>query len=106
MIVYITIGNSDDKLSQHEWSAFAVAVDRAFEHAARYEGSRVHGRWYALPHEPWQNACWCIEFTEPEAMADAILRLRAELRRLAELFRQDSIAWAVAPTTEFLVAAR
>ena len=102
MIVYISIGNSDDKLTQHEWSAYAAAVDRTFEHAARYEGSRVHGRWYSLPTEPWQNACWCIEFTD--GMDEIVAQYRAELRRLAGVFRQDSIAWVDVPKTEFLAA--
>src|ERR1051326_6639431 len=102
--VYVSCGNSDDKLSQHEWSNFVAAVDRTFEQAARYQGSRVHGRWYSLPTEPWQNACWCIEFLDETAMAGIIDAYRAELARLAGVFRQDSIAWAVAPTTEFLGA--
>jgi len=102
MIVYVSIGNSDDKLSQNQWHAYCAAVDRTFELAARYTGSIVHGRWYSLPNEQWQNACWCVEFTEPDEMAQIIGEYRAELGRLAGVFGQDSIAWAVAPVTEFL----
>jgi hypothetical protein len=97
MIVYVTIGNSDDKLDQGQWSNYCTAVDRVFEYAARYVGSTVHGRWYSLPNEPWQNACWCIEFAD--GMDDIIGQYRAELTRLAGTFRQDSIAWAEATTT-------
>jgi len=99
MIAYVTIGNSDDKLSQSQWHAFCRAVDQVFDLAARYEGSTIHGRWYSLPNEAWQNACWCIEFA-PD-MPEIIAQYRAELARLAGVFGQDSIAWAEA-TTEFL----
>ena len=98
--IYVTIGNSDDKLEQHQWSAFCGAVDRVFDYAARYVGSTVHGRWYSLPNEQWQNACWCIEFA-PDMPEEIIAQYRSELTRLAATFRQDSIAWAEA-TTEFL----
>ncbi|MEK8108675.1 hypothetical protein NKG94_34580 [Micromonospora sp. M12] len=47
----------------------------------------------------WQNACWCAEIR-----TERIAILKDKLRLLAREFRQDSIAWAVAPTTEFLGA--
>jgi len=98
--VYVSIGNSDDKLSQNQWHAYCRAVDQVFEYAARYVGSTVHGRWYSLPNEQWQNACWCIEFSAD--MAEIVGEYRAELTRLAGVFGQESIAWAECPTTEFL----
>jgi hypothetical protein len=99
--VYIAIGNSDDHLSQLEWHQYASEVDAAVSRAARVGGVRVHGRWYSLPSEPWQNACWCIEY-HPDC-AEVIETLRATLRRLAYTYQQDSIAWAEA-TTEFITA--
>jgi hypothetical protein len=97
--VYITIGNSDDKLSQVEWYKFAADVDRAFNDAVKFEGARAHGRWYSLPNEPWQNACWCAEWDDG---LDHIVRLfKHRLAGLARDYRQDSIAWAEA-TTEFI----
>jgi len=101
--VYVSIGNSDDKLSQDQWHSYAYAVDRIFEQAARHEGSTVHGRWFSLPNEQWQNACWCIEFADD--MGDIIEQYRAELRCLAGNFDQDSIAWAEVSKTEFLTPA-
>lgn len=100
MIVYISIGNSDDKLEQSQWSSFANAVDRAVDMATKYVGATVHGRWYSLPNEAWQNACWCVEFDDE--LGSVVDEYRAELARLAGLFRQDSIAWAEVKTTEFL----
>lgn len=98
--VYVSIGNSDDKLSQDQWHAYCAAVDKVFDYAARYVGSTVHGRWYSLPNEQWQNACWCVEFDD--GMADIVAQYQRELSRLAGVFHQDSIAWAECPATEFL----
>lgn len=102
MIVYISIGNSDDKLSQADWSSYVRDVDRAFEAAVRYEGARVHGRWHSLPNEPWQNACWCAEWHED--LAHIVSALKRKLITVAVAYRQDSIAWAEAAKTEFLGA--
>lgn len=95
--VYISIGNSDDKLSQADWSSYVLDVDRAFEAAVRYEGARVHGRWYSLATEPWQNACWCAEWHED--LAHVLKALKRDLAIIARAYRQESIAWAEATTT-------
>lgn len=92
LTVYVSIGNSDDKLSQKEWNRFWVAFRfRVFNYA-----ERVHGDWHSIPFSPYQNACLCIEI--PRLAAET---LRAELRKLAAEFGQDSIAWAEA-LTDFL----
>ncbi len=95
MIVYVSIGNSDDKLAQAEWSEFyeltrELLVDLGLT-------SEVHGAWASLPNAAWQNACWCVD-VKPEH-ADTV---KDTLRRLAHKFRQDSIAWNEANPTEFL----
>lgn len=89
---YISIGNSDDKLTQKEWAAFVDDVDivcRSFP---------VHGRWFSAPTSEYQNACWCIEM-QPGAIA----ALKPVLSILAERYRQDSIALGIA-TVEFIEA--
>jgi hypothetical protein len=91
--VYISIGNSDDKLSQAHWAAFAGSAQGAIRRAAM----TVHGEWASLPWSSYQNACWCIEVT-----ADSAEHLKMTLAHLAADYRQDSIAWAECPTTEFL----
>lgn len=95
--VYVSIGNSDDKLSQADWSSFVLDVDRAFESAVRYEGVRVHGRWHSLATEPWQNACWCAEWHDD--LAHIVEAFKRKLATIAREYRQDSIAWAEATTT-------
>ena len=92
-VVYVSIANSHDELSQQEWALFfsqtAVLLQR---HA------KVHGQWASEPASAWQNACWCIEV----ANSDKAEFIQAELAGLADQFRQDSIAWAEVKTTAFL----
>ena len=91
--IYVTIGNSDDKLTQNEWAHFYASVAGAINMDAHV----VHGRWLSASSDPWQNACWCFEVEERR-----VGRLRDRLAKQAQAFRQDSIAWAEAPTVEFL----
>lgn len=91
--VYISIGNSDDKLTQVEWSKFLL--DIADEVASL--ASRIHGSWLSHAAMPWQNACWCLEF-DNEAAMEAAKDAAAKVRKR---WRQDSVAWAVAET-EFI----
>lgn len=92
MIAYISIGNSDDKLTQARWAEFYRATNillRAY--------GNVHGQWVSEPASAWQNACWCLEFEDTGPFP-----LKKELAGLAKTFDQDSIAWAEVPETEFL----
>lgn len=95
LTVYISIGNSDDKLAQGDWASLYAAVDQVIQRAVL----RIHGAWTSQTTDPWQNACWCVEIEETGAPW-----LRDRLANLALAYDQDSIAWAVAPTTEFLTA--
>ena len=90
--VYVSIGNSDDKLSQARWHAFWVGFRRKVLDYAE----RVHGEWLSIGCAPYQNGCICIEIPVPAEES-----LKAELRELAREFDQSSIAWAVA-ATEFI----
>lgn len=94
-VVYISIGNSDDKLTQNEWSSFHAMTDLVIRRGAY----RIHGAWLSPSADPWQNACWCIE-TLPDVVSVEHLKMR--LAETAATFRQDSIAWAEAPKTEFI----
>jgi hypothetical protein len=100
VIVYISVGNSDDKLTQRDWADFVHRVGRA----VRHYGPDVHGFWLSPPDSPWQNACWCVQADEHAAwpLADRIAAWKSELGRLAREYGQESIAWAEAPKTEFL----
>jgi hypothetical protein len=92
--VYISIGNSDDKLTQLQWHAFHAAVNALVRRFA----SRIYGDWVSPSTEMWQNACIAAEIP-----AEHIDVLKALLGRHAFDYLQDSIAWAEA-TTEFVAA--
>lgn len=92
MIYYVSIGNSDDKLSQRDWAAFYVEVDEIL----RWYATTIHGAWMSESVSPWQNACWRVEFLADPAEA------KTKLAECAARFNQDSIAWATVNATEFL----
>ncbi|MEU1883404.1 hypothetical protein ABZ470_39375 [Streptosporangium sp. NPDC020072] len=95
LTVYVSIGNSDDKLTQREWARFVQDTGYAVHRQAR----EVHGVWLSPPDWEYQNACFCLEIPR-----DEVRFLKAELAGLCETYRQDSIAWAEAPATEFIHA--
>ena len=99
MIVYISIGNSDDQLTQADWAAFCIEV----RSEARALG-HVHGSWYSPPDSPWQNACWCLELAGhgDAGTSETLAELRTVLSRIARRYRQESIALARVAETEFV----
>lgn len=105
MIVYISIGNSDDKLSQADWSAFVRDVDNYVDFVCDGGAATVHGRWFSASDAAYQNACWCVAFVDDDHLGSRAGWLRDNLPALAKTYRQDSIAWAEA-TTEFIGAPR
>lgn len=88
LTVYISIGNSDDKLPQADWSRFTSAVRWILDTFQK------HGAWYSPTTSPWQSACWCV--VVPQDRAE---ELKLALGRVAAKWRQESIAWAVADVT-------
>lgn len=90
--VYVSIGNSDDKLTQDDWCHYCIAVKTLVQMTT----PTIHGEWYSRGGAPWQNMAMCFEI--PGALADA---MKQELRIIAAEHCQDSIAWATA-ATEFL----
>lgn len=88
-LVYVTIGNTDGKLSQNMWCHFVVHVEQAIE---RYAW-QLHGRWFTETSWIRQSGCWGFEiFTDDES----VVKLREELRLAASAFDQDEIVWAPA----------
>lgn len=95
LTVYASIGNSDDKLTQAEWSGFTQRLaNEVNQHA-----DRVHGVWHSAPDSRYQNACVCFEITQERAAY-----LRECLALACRDFRQDSIAWAVVQGTDLIAA--
>lgn len=104
MIIYISIGNSDDHLSQSEWAEYVEDVEAAIDFIVDDAMASVHGRWFSLPSAHYQNACWCVDLFEDQHVGSRADALRATLRDLVGKYRQDAIAWAEVKTTEFLGA--
>lgn len=90
---YVSIGNSDDKLSQQNWARFQASVLNTI----RTHADEIHGEWFSTPTSGYQNMCICYEASTLERQG----HIRSDLRNLAQLFNQDSIALARA-LTEFI----
>lgn len=89
--VYISIGNSDGRLTNAEWLEYRGLVHELLTDVGIT--AAVHGAWHSFVPK-FVNACWCVEV--PDEHEDALV---STLRQLATKFRQDSIAYAVAETT-------
>lgn len=88
----ILIGNSDDKLSQREWSDYQHAVGEsvhAYAEDCEFQGA-------SAANAPWQNAAWVIVST-----AISLTLLKQSLNTIRKRFNQDSIAW-IQGNTEFI----
>ena len=87
--ITIQIGNSDDKLTQVEWSEYWSEVCGEisdFEIETHFSaGSHCHA--------PWQNHCWVITINESDVQP-----LCNRLTEVRKRFKQDSIALTVGDT--------
>jgi len=90
--VTIQIGNSDDKLTQKEWSQFVQWID--MEVRARAE---IHFFGLSPSDEEWQNACWVANVLYD----DDYPILKAMIIRVKNRFHQSSVAWTEGKT-EFI----
>lgn len=88
--VYITIGNSDNKLSQFSWHQFCKELEAC---VTSFSGTK-HFVGFSLPDSQYQTMCICAEVS-----GEAIRPLRFHLSGLARLYKQDSIALAEAKVT-------
>lgn len=79
MYISISIGNTDNRLTQQEWSAFVVEMNACLG----VEG-KIHFFGASPNYEPWQNAAWILE-------TDSILESVEEVIRMCrKKYRQDS----------------
>lgn len=84
----VQIGNTDNKLTQQEWSDFVDAVERVILSKA----DMTHFNGGSAARAPWQNHCWVFDILGP------LDYLRRPLKELAMKYRQDSIAVTVGET--------
>jgi len=92
--VYVSIGNTDGKLTHAEWAEYWSFTNELLTEVGLT--TATFGVWHSLPATPYVNACWAVQI--PARQVDAV---RLGLVGVARKFRQDSVAWAVAET-EFL----
>lgn len=88
--VTIQIGNTDDKLSQAQWSRFVDEV----RHWLERRSEQIHFAGCSPGGMPWQNACFVAE-------VDNQMMLRSQLRHFAAKYGQESIALTIG-RTEFI----
>ncbi len=86
----ISIGNSDDKLTQAKWSAFVSDVSWIISRYALHP----HFAGLSVGSSPWQNASWIVGLPEGFDIA----QFKFELKRIADKYKQDSIALLVGDT--------
>ena len=99
--VVIQIGNTDDKLSQTQWSHFVKALMYEVDEFH----TQVHFFGFSEPTAPWQNCCVVFEVNQDYLnkyrhgdMEEYLEQLRMVLSDLARKYRQDSIALLVGET--------
>lgn len=91
--VYLSIGNTDGKLSPQAWSEFVNTID------IRVASMATEALWwFSNPRDPWQSSCWMLQFmNEPTFLA-----AQALVTEIRKQYRQDSAAWAFVAETKFI----
>lgn len=90
--ITIQIGNSDDKLTQAEWSFYVWSIRKAIDSCCEY----VHFAGGSPGAAAWQNFCWVVD-VEKRNQND----LRVKIEKARKQYRQDSVAWTEGET-EFI----
>lgn len=86
---FVAIGNSDNNLSQAEWSDFWHEIHNGLHNFA----SQQFGEWQTATSAVRQSACWGLQV--PDENLDAF---RDYLSKVAGRYRQDSIALSIGET--------
>jgi hypothetical protein len=79
MYIVVSIGNSDDRLTQKEWNKF---VEEMIDLLA--DSGKVHFFGGASTFAPWQNVAWIVELRE------APIAVMARVSTIREKYKQDS----------------
>lgn len=93
MTITLQIGNTDDKLSQLQWSRYITSASNWIQKYCESGAARIHFFGTSPGDEPWQNACWVFDISiedEPN--------LRQSVLKVAGIFNQDSVAWTSGTT--------
>lgn len=84
----IQFGNSDNKLTQQEWSNFIMAMRDVTSniYLTHFEGA-------SFPDKPWQNYCIVLQLEEYN-----VDNLILSVQMVREKFQQDSVAMLIGET--------
>lgn len=84
MTVSMLAGNTDNKLTQQEWSAFIADLTEIIQAYA----SEVYFKGGPATNEPFQNFCWVFE-------ADSVtsIQIQSRVTVIRVQYQQDSVAW-------------
>lgn len=93
MTITVQIGNSDNQLTQAEWSEFVHETGKMLTNRS----GQIHFHGCSHGAAKWQNAAWVAEVWNPQTAEE----IRTDLRILARQFRQESIALTTG-NTEFV----
>lgn len=86
MLISVQAGNSDNKLTQWQWSYFVRQLNDIL---AAYQTAR-HFFGGSETYAKWQNVCWVCE-----VKAEEIESLKQALRDCRESYQQDSVCLLV-----------
>ena len=81
MLISVQAGNSDNKLTQREWSNFVTELTNIL---CRYQTAQ-HFFGGAPTWAPWQNVCFVCEV---DSVSDELL---SDLKACREKYKQDSV---------------
>lgn len=95
MTISVLIGNSDDKLTQKEWSEFVKMTKEAIIDSHSFS---IHFCGGSASDSPFQNYCWVFELLNEDGCLESV---RASLKAIRKMFKQDSAAIIVGET-EFI----
>lgn len=79
MYLCVSVGNSDDRLTQKEWNSFVRDISLLLQISGE-----VHFFGGASTWEPWQNAAWIVD------LKDAPISVMARISEIRERYKQDS----------------
>lgn len=93
--VYITIDNSNSKLTRGQWCNLYVDINNAIHKYAVL----VLGEWLSEATSSYQDACWCVHVDTSN-----VGELKRVLKDIASRYQHSSVAWGEVLITESLKA--
>lgn len=79
MYVAVSVGNTDNKLTQQEWSHFVEDINHRF-----IKLGKVHFFGGAPTFAPWQNVAWIIE------LKVSVIEFTSIITKIREKYNQES----------------